>query len=109
MGGGPSLTPYLCPPPQGGGEITLDHLPVLESPIGVELHQGPYPRAECRATTGDGGRLDGFEEFAFGCAVLNRPPHVREDAILTPTTIRQDTDDHHFAILDRQCFALTDG
>src|SRR5262245_32964393 len=79
----------------------------LEGTFLIELHQRLHARAESRPTAGHRRRLDRLEELALRCAVLDRPAHVRHDAVIE-AAIREDADDHHLAMLDRELLALAD-
>src|SRR5215510_8261271 len=83
-------------------------LPVLEGPLGVELHKRAHPGGKRRAATRHRGGLHGLEQLAFGRTMLNGPTHVGQHPLLASAAKGQDTDDDHLPILDRQCLALPD-
>ena len=51
-------------------------LPVLECPLGVELHERAHPCSKRRAATRHRGGLHGLEQLAFGRTMLNGPAHM---------------------------------
>src|SRR5713101_6924147 len=83
--------------------------PVLECPLGVQLHECARPCGKRRAAARHRGGLNGLEEFAFGRTMLNGPTHVGQHPLLAGAAIGQDTDDDHLPILDGERLALPDG
>src|SRR5207244_3480963 len=78
-----------------------------ERALGLELHEALHAGAEGRPAAGHGGGLDRLQQLALGGAVLDGPAHVGDDAVLAPAK-RQDPDDDHLAMLDRELLAVAD-
>src|SRR5881296_2791805 len=80
---------------------------LLERSLVVELHQRLDARAQGRPAARHRRGLDRLEQLTLGRAVLDGPAHVRHDAVL-PSAVRENSDDDHLAILDRELLALAD-
>src|SRR5262245_15997140 len=77
----------------------------LEAAVALDLHERLDAGAQGRPTARDRGGLDRLEQLALGRAVLDGAPHVGDDAVLK-ASIREDADDDHLAVLDRELLAL---
>src|SRR5262245_10448835 len=78
---------------------------LLEAAVPLYLHERLDAGAEGGTAARDRGGLDGLEQLALRCAVLDGATHMSDDAVLAPA-IGEDTDDDHLAVLDRELLAL---
>src|SRR3989441_8385366 len=79
----------------------------LEGALGLELHESFHAGAEGRPAARDGRRLDGLQQLTLGGAVLDGAAHVGDHTVLAPAE-REDPDDDHLAVLDRELLAFAD-
>src|SRR2546427_5288282 len=79
----------------------------LERALDLELHDAFHAGAEGRPAARPRRRLDRLQQLPLRGAVLDGRAHVGDDAVLSPAK-RQDPDDDHLAVLDRELLAFAD-
>src|SRR5262245_14276625 len=80
-----------------------------ERALAIQPHQGLGAGGEARTAARDRRRLHRLEQLALARAVLDGALHVGDDEVLVGAAEREDRDDHHLAVLERQRLALADG